>query len=86
MVYRSKMSTVSRRSQNENIGKDLSNKYGQRLFDNTNKSTTDAIKTASKRATQKAAKATGDLIGNKIADKNQVFQNLQKNVIQMNCI
>ena len=86
MVYRLKMSTVSRRSQNENTGKDLSNKYGQRLFDNTNKSTTDAIKTASKRATQKAAKTTGDLIGNKIADKNQVFQNLQKNVIQMNCI
>ena len=86
MVYRSKMSTVSRRSQNENIGKDLSNKYGQRLFDNTNKSATDAIKTTSKRATQKAAKTTGDLIGNKIADKNQVFQNLQKNVIQMNCI
>ena len=37
------------------------------------KSTTDAIKTASKRfkktAIQKTAKATGDLIGSKIADK-----------------
>ena len=33
------------------------------------KPTTDAIKTASKRAIQKTAKATGDLIGNKIADK-----------------
>ena len=33
------------------------------------KSTTDAIKTASKRAIQKIAEATGDLIGNKIADK-----------------
>ena len=33
------------------------------------KSTTDAIKTASKRAIQKTAEATGDLIGNKIADK-----------------
>ena len=32
-------------------------------------STTDAIKTASKRAIQKAAEATGDLIGNRIADK-----------------
>ena len=30
---------------------------------------TDAIKTASKRAIQKTAEATGDLIGNKIADK-----------------
>ena len=33
------------------------------------KSTTDAIKTASKRAIQKTAEATGDLIGKKIADK-----------------
>ena len=30
---------------------------------------TDAIKTASKRAIPKKAEATGDLIGNKIADK-----------------
>ena len=34
-----------------------------------NKSTTDVIKTASKRAIQKTAEATGDLIGNKTADK-----------------
>ena len=33
------------------------------------KSTTDAIKTASERAIQKTAGATGGLIGNKIADK-----------------
>ena len=33
------------------------------------KSTADAIKTASKRAIQKTAEATADLIGNKIADK-----------------
>ena len=33
------------------------------------KSTTDAIKTASKRVIQKTSEATGDLIGNKIADK-----------------
>ena len=33
------------------------------------KFTTDAIKTASKRAIQKTAEATGDLIGNKIVDK-----------------
>ena len=32
------------------------------------KSTTDAIKTASKRAVQKTEEATGDLIGNEIAD------------------
>ena len=51
------------------MGKILSNKYGQKLLDSAKKSTTDAIKTASKRAIQKAAEATGDLIGNKIADK-----------------
>ena len=33
------------------------------------KSTTDAIKTASKGAIQKTAEATGDLIGNKVTDK-----------------
>ena len=53
----------------KNMGKSLSNKYGQKLFDSAKKSTTDAIKTASKRAIQKTAEATGELIGNKIADK-----------------
>ena len=53
----------------KNIGKSLSNKYGQKLFDSAKKSTTDAIKTASKKAIQKTAEATGDLIGNKITDK-----------------
>ena len=53
----------------KNMGKSLSNKYGQKLLDSAKKSTTDAIKTASKRAIQKTAEANGDLIGNKIADK-----------------
>ena len=53
----------------KNMGKSLSNKYGQKLLDCAKKSTADAIKTASKRAIQKTAEATGDLIGNKIADK-----------------
>ena len=53
----------------KNMGKTLSNKYGQKIFDTAKKSTTDAIKAASKRAIQKTAEATGDLIGNKIADK-----------------
>ena len=51
------------------MGKNLSNKYGQKLLDSAKKSTTDAIKTASKRAIQKTTEATGDLIGNKIAGK-----------------
>ena len=53
----------------KNMGKNLSNKYCQKLLDSVKKSTTDAIKTASKRAIQKTVEATGDLIGNKIANK-----------------
>ena len=53
----------------KNIGKTLSSKYGQELLDSAKKSTTDALKTASKRAIQKTTEATGDLIVNKIADK-----------------
>ena len=53
----------------KNTNKNWSNKYGQKLIDTAKKSTTDAIKTASKRAIQKNAQATGDLIGNKTADK-----------------
>ena len=53
----------------KNIGKTLSNKYSQKLLDTAKKSTTDAIKTPSKRSIQKTAEATGGLIGDKIADK-----------------
>ena len=53
----------------KNIGKNLSNKYGQKLLDSAKKSTILNLKTASKRAIQKTAEATDDLIGNKIADK-----------------
>ena len=53
----------------KNMGKSLSNKYGQKRFDSAKKSTTDAIKTALKKAIQKTTEATGDLIVNKIADK-----------------
>ena len=53
----------------KNMGKSLSMKYGQKLLNGAKKSTTDAIKTASKRAIQKTPEATGDLIGNKIPTK-----------------
>ena len=53
----------------KNMGKSLSNKYSQNLLDSAKKSGTDAIKTASKRAIQKTAETTGDLIGNKILIK-----------------
>ena len=42
----------------------LSNKYNKKLLDSAKKSTMDAIKTASKRAVQKTAEATNDLIDN----------------------
>ena len=51
------------------MGKNLRNKYSEKLLNSANKSTTDAIKTASKKAIQKTVEAAGDLIGNKIADK-----------------
>ena len=53
----------------KNMGKTLSNEYGQKLLHSAKKSTTDVTKTDSKWAIQKTAEATGDLIGNKIADK-----------------
>ena len=51
------------------VAKNSNNKYSQKLVDSAKNSTTDAIKTASKRAIPKTAKATGDLYDNKIADK-----------------
>ena len=51
------------------IGKNITNKYSQKLVDSAKQPATDAIKTNSKRAFQKTAEATGDLIGNKITDK-----------------
>ena len=47
----------------------LTSKYSQKIIDHAKQSATDAIETASKRATQKTAEATDDLIGNNIADK-----------------
>ena len=44
-------------------------KYGKTLMDTATKTGIDAAKIVSKRAVQKAAEATGDLIRNEIADK-----------------
>ena len=51
------------------VAKNLNNKYGQKLADSAKKSATDALKIASKRAIQETAEATGDLVGNTIANK-----------------
>ena len=50
-------------------------KYSEKLVGSAKKSATDALKTASNRAIQKTAKATGDLVGNKIADMITSYSN-----------
>ena len=67
----------------KNMGKSLSNTYGQKLLDSAKKFTTDAIKTASKRAIQKTAEATGDLICNKIADKTNTYLQKKDNKLRL---
>ena len=47
----------------------LEDEYGKKLMNNASKTGIDAAKTVSKGVVQKTADATGDLIGNKIADK-----------------
>ena len=44
-------------------------KYDKKLIDTATKTGADAAKTASTRVVQKTAKATGDLIRNKMVDK-----------------
>ena len=53
------------------MSKNLSSKYSQTFLDHAKQSATDALKTASKRAIQqqKTADSTGNLNGNKFADK-----------------
>ena len=64
------MSFAKNRGRNigKNIIKNLSGKYRKNLLDHANQCAADAFKTASKRATQKTAEVTVDLIGNKIVD------------------
>ena len=45
----------------------------QKLLDEAKKIATDALKTASKRAIQKTAETTGDLICNEIANKIKCY-------------
>ena len=53
----------------KNIIKILSGEYSQKLVDHAKQSATDVFKTASKRAIQKTAQATTDLISKKIVNK-----------------
>ena len=51
----------------KNVIKSLSSEQSQKLLDYAKKSATDAFEIASKRAIQKTAEGSGDLLGNKIA-------------------
>ena len=62
----------------KNMGKNLSNKYGEKLLYSLEKSTTDAIKTALKIAIQKRAEGTGDLISNKVEKNNRCYEKAPK--------
>ena len=58
----------------------MSGKCSQKLLDPAKQFATDPFKTASRRAIQKIAEPTGDLIGNKIANKiTKVSKNSQQN-------
>ena len=47
----------------------MSGKFGQKLLDHDRQFATGSMKTESKKAIQKTVEATGDFIGNKVADK-----------------
>ena len=68
----------------ENVGRNIVKniiKHSQKRLDHARRSATDTLKTASKRAIQKTAEGTGDLIGNKIADKSE-SQTFHSRIIQ----
>ena len=51
------------------VGKKYGKKYGNKLLDNSTNAGKDFVKIASKKVLTKIAEATGDMIGNKIADR-----------------
>ena len=51
------------------VAKNLINKYGQKLADSAKKSATDTLKIAGKRAIQKTAESSWDLVSSLIANK-----------------
>ena len=52
----------------KNTNKSMISRYGKNLLDITKMLATDVLKTVAKWAIQKIAKATCDLVGNKIAE------------------
>ena len=63
------------------ISKTLNGKYSQKLFDHGKQSATDEFKTSSKKVIRKIVEATGDMIGNKIANRiTKVSKSSQNNL------
>ena len=60
----------------------MSGKYSQKLLDHDKQSPTNAFKTSLKRVIRKAAGATGDLIGNKIANETTKVLKANHRIIQ----
>ena len=51
------------------VGKSMKKKYGKKILDNSLSPGKDFAKVTGKKVLTKSAEATGDLIGNKIADR-----------------
>ena len=51
------------------VGKSMKKKYGKKILDNSLSAGKDFAKIAGKKVLTKSAEATGDMIGNKIADR-----------------
>ena len=51
------------------IGKNISNKYGRKILDKSMDAGKDFAKIAGKKVLHKSAEATGEMTGNKIADR-----------------
>ena len=54
---------------NVDVGKSMKKKYGKKILDNSLSAGKDFAKLAGKKVLPKSAEATGDMIGNKIADR-----------------
>ena len=64
----------------------MTGKYSKKLLGHANQYETYAFKTASKRAIQKTAETTGDLIGNKTSNRiTKVSKNSQQKKFRNRC-
>ena len=61
-----------------NVGKSMKKKYGKKILDNSLSASKDFAKIAGKKVLTKSAEATGNLIGNKIADRITTRNKVQK--------